>query len=108
MIHPEDQQRLDEAKAVMENATGPDQAIAIKRYRIMEDKAVRRALTDLDKVLSTSPIKGANRMLAYRHIEDASMRLGKDLQECSGENPYPESLNTATEKVDAPAPEVRT
>lgn len=81
MIHPEDQQRLDEAKAAMESAVGDEQAIAIKRYRILEDKAVRRALTDLDKILSTSPIKSANRMLTFRHIEDANFRIKADLEE---------------------------
>lgn len=106
MIHPEDQARIDEAKAAMEIATGPDQVAAVKRFRITEDKAIRRALTDLDELLSKSPVKSANRMLAYRHIEDASMRLGKDLQECSEPNPYPNSKDTSNTKVDPTAPEV--
>jgi hypothetical protein len=106
MIHTEDQARIDEAKLAMEAATGPEQAAATNRFRVIENKAIRRALTDLDVILSRSPIKSANRMLAFRHIEDASMRLGKDLQECSEPNPYPNSKDTSNTIVDATAPEV--
>lgn len=108
MIHPEDQERLNRAKKDMEEAAGPTEtAIAVRNYRILESKAVRRALTDLDTLLSTSPCKSAHRMLAYRHIEDASMRLGKDLSECAEPNPYPNSRDTGNTVVDPTAPEVR-
>lgn len=106
MIHPEDQARLDEAKREMETATGDQLAKAVQRYRILENKAIRRALTDLDVLLSKSPVKSANRMLAFRHIEDASMRLGKDLQECAEPNPYPNSRDTSNATVDPTAAEV--
>lgn len=106
MIHPEDKIELERALLAMKVASGAAQADTVKRYRILEDKAICRALTDLDTLLATSPVKSANRMLAFRHIEDASMRLGKDLQECAEPNPYPNSKDTSNVTVDATAPEV--
>lgn len=105
MINPDDQRRLDLAKSDMESAIGDQQETAVRNYRIIENKALRRALTDLGDLLNKSPVKSRNRSIAYTAIEDAVMRLGKDLQECDVPNPYPNSRDTSNTKVDPTAPE---
>lgn len=105
MLNPEDQKRLDEALAAMEAATGTDQVTAIRNYRIIENKALRRSLTDLGELLNKSGVKSRHRSIAFTAIEDAVMRLGKDLSECSEPNPYPNSRDTSNTKVDPTAPE---
>lgn len=105
MLNPEDQARLDEARREMETATGDAQVAAIRKYRVIENKALRRSLTDLGEMLSKSPVKSRHRSIAFTAIEDSVMRLGKDLSECSEPNPYPNSRNTANLTVDPTAPE---
>lgn len=45
----------------------------------------------------------ANNKLAYRHIEDASMRLGKVLHHMAAPNPYPKGNDVTTAEVDPQA-----
>jgi hypothetical protein len=105
MLNPEDQARLDKARSEMEAATGDAQAVAIRNFRVIENKALRRSLTDLGELLSKSPVKSRHRSIAFTAIEDSVMRLGKDLSECAEPNPYPNSRDTSNLKVDATAPE---
>lgn len=45
----------------------------------------------------------ANQKLAYRHVEDAKMRLGQVLHHMAAPNPYPQGNDPTTAKVDPQA-----
>lgn len=56
-----------------------DREIPNLHTAIQEDEKFIRDIENLVTALSQSPIKSAHRQLALRHLEDASMRLRRDL-----------------------------
>lgn len=74
---------------------------------IKEDKLLRQYLDGIARRLQVSPRKSRHRSLAITHLEDAVMRLGKDLQELGTPDPYPNSKDPSNAIVDRPATELR-
>ena len=70
---------------------------------VAETKQFRKDLDDQLKKLSASTRKSRNRSLAITHLEDCIMRLGKDLQELGTPDPYPESRNPASPRIEPTA-----
>lgn len=66
-----------------------DNAVNVTRKQIKDTAAYTKHLADDVKKMETNGVSDqgemiANLMLAYRHLEDASMRLGKVLQAFDG------------------------
>jgi len=72
---------------------------------VAQTKSVRLAVKELVESLNGAARKSRSRSLAITKLEEASMWLGKDLQELNEPNPYPNSHNPANPVIDAPAPE---
>lgn len=72
---------------------------------VAETKASRQSIKELHEALSTSPRKSRSRSLAITKLEEASMWLGKDLQELNEPNPYPNSHDSKDLSIDPTAPE---
>lgn len=70
-----------------------------------ETKDARLQIKTLVERLNASTRKSRSRSLAITKLEEASMWLGKDLQELNEPNPYPNSHNPASPVIDATAPE---
>lgn len=83
---------------------------ATKQQRVDLD-AVLQQMKDLKKQVQSSPDeefedKGeaiASQQLAIRHVEDAIMRSGMVLKNTGNPNPYPESYNPDSPKVEPTA-----
>lgn len=74
-----------------------------KEARIIDDKELRAAIEALVVRMKASPIKSAERMLAYRVLQTAKHWLGEDLREAADTNPYPEANNPSNAIVDPKA-----
>jgi hypothetical protein len=72
---------------------------------VAETKSLRSSLRDLAEALNQSPRKSRSRSLALTKIEEASMWLGKDLQELNEPTPYPTSHDPTLPGIDPTAPE---
>jgi hypothetical protein len=72
---------------------------------VAETKQARQTIKALHEELSASPRKSRSRSLAITKLEEASMWLGKDLQELNEPNPYPRSHDPKDPVIDATAPE---
>ena len=72
---------------------------------IADDKRWRLGIQKITDEMSASDRKSRSRSLAFTHLEDASMRLGKDLQELDVPNPYPSSRDPSSAKIEPSEPE---
>lgn len=72
---------------------------------VAETKSARQQIKDLHEALNSSPRKSRSRSLAITKLEEATMWLGKDLQELNEPNPYPRSHDPKDPVIDATAPE---
>ncbi len=72
---------------------------------VAETKQARQSIKELHEALSASPRKSRSRSLAITKLEEASMWLGKDLQELNEVNPYPTSHDPKIATIDPTAPE---
>ena len=72
---------------------------------VAETKEARQKIKELHEALSASDRKSRSRALAITKLEEASMWLGKDLQELNEPNPYPRSHDPKDPVIDATAPE---
>ncbi len=72
---------------------------------VAETKSNRLAIKGLVESLNASGRKSRSRSLAITKLEEASMWLGKDLQELNEPHPYPNSYNPQSPVIDATAPE---
>lgn len=72
---------------------------------VAETKLARRSIRNLLFAMAASPRKSRSRSLAVTKLEEASMWLGKDLQELNEPNPYPNSHNPESPVIDPTAPE---
>ena len=68
-------------------------------------KTLRVTIRDTVDNLNNSARKSRSRSLAITKLEEASMWLGKDLQELNEPNPYPNSHDPKDPKIDPTAPE---
>lgn len=76
-----------------------------KAARIRDDKLLRAKLRDIELHLKKSPIRSAERTLAFRAVQQSKHWLGEDLREAEdGPYPYPNSSNPQNTKVDPAAP----
>jgi hypothetical protein len=72
---------------------------------VAETKAARLVIRGMVEDLSASQRKSRSRSLAVTKLEEASMWLGKDLQELNEPNPYPNSHDPGNPAIDPSAPE---
>ncbi|MES2707130.1 MAG: hypothetical protein V4726_11070 [Verrucomicrobiota bacterium] len=72
---------------------------------VAETKQARQSIKELHESLTASPRQSRSRSLAITKLEEASMWLGKDLQELNEPNPYPRSHDPKDSVIDATAPE---
>lgn len=72
---------------------------------VAETKAARQVIKTLHESIAASERKSRSRSLAITKLEEASMWLGKDLQELNEANPYPRSHDPKDPVIDATAPE---
>ena len=72
---------------------------------VAETKSARLSIKNLHEAISASPRKSRSRSLAITKLEEASMWLGKDLQELNEPKPYPRSHDAKDPVIDATAPE---
>ena len=72
---------------------------------ITETKGFRQTIKTLHAQLDASPRRSRSRAFAITKLEEASMWLGKDLQELNEPNPYPRSCDPTDTVIDATAPE---
>ena len=72
---------------------------------VEETKTLRLAIKTAVDQLNGSPRKSRSRALAVTKLEEASMWLGKDLQELNEPDPYPNSRNPDSPVIDPTAPE---
>lgn len=70
-----------------------------------ETKSHRLALQVMVEALNNSPRKSRSRSLAITKLEEASMWLGKDLQELREADPYPNSRDPSNPVIDPSAKE---
>lgn len=80
-------------------------APAEKIAPVVETKAHRAVIRDQVESLNKSSRRSRSRSLAITKLEEASMWLGKDLQELNEPTPYPTSHDPAVPGIDATAPE---
>ncbi len=78
------------------NETTPEEVSAVK--------AQRKAIQLIHDEISTGPKSRAN-SLALTKLDEASMWLGKRLQELQVPNPYPTSRDPSVPSIDPTAPE---
>lgn len=77
-----------------------------ERDPIAETKLLRKEIRDLYQTLQTSARQSRPRSIARTKLEEASMWLGKDLQDLNPDgNPYPNSHDPSNLVVDPTAPE---
>jgi len=72
---------------------------------VAETKDARQTIKNLHEALSSSDRKSRSRSLAITKLEEASMWLGKDLQELNEPYPYPRSYDPKDPAIDATSPE---
>ena len=72
---------------------------------VAETKRARQLIKELTEELNCSARKSRSRSLAITKLEEASMWLGKDLQELNEPYPYPNSHNPNNPVIDPTAPE---
>jgi hypothetical protein len=73
---------------------------------VAETKTIRAAIQQLHGMLiAPNARKSRSRSLALTKLEEASMWLGKDLQELNQPNPYPTSHDPNVAAIDPTAPE---
>ena len=72
---------------------------------VTETKQFRLAIKTLVDELSSSVRKSRSRSIVLTKLEEASMWLGKDLQELNEPNPYPRSYDPKDPVIDQTAPE---
>lgn len=72
---------------------------------VAETKQFRLVIKTLVDEVSLSARKSRSRSLAITKLEEASMWLGKDLQELNEPNPYPRSHDPKDPVIDQTAPE---
>jgi hypothetical protein len=72
---------------------------------VAETKAARATIKNLVDTLNASPRQSRSRKLTITKLEEASMWLGKDLQELNEPNPYPTSHDPSVKEIDPTAPE---
>ncbi len=72
---------------------------------VRETKTHRLVIQSAVEELNKSPRKSRSRSLAITKLEEASMWLGKDLQELNEANPYPTSHDPEVTAIDPTAPE---
>lgn len=73
------------------------------RARIKDGKELRVEIEKLKERMQKSPIKSAERTLAYRSLQQAKHWLGEDLNIAGAENPYPNSMKPENPIVDPQA-----
>lgn len=67
---------------------------------VSETKQLRKDLDEVIQKIKGSPRKSAERTLALRKVQEAVMWLGMDLKDLNEPNPYPESYNPASPKIE--------
>lgn len=70
---------------------------------VAETKQFRKDLDGILQLLKNSPRKSRERSLAQTKIEEGIMWLGMDLKALNEVNPYPESYNPASPKIEPTA-----
>lgn len=72
---------------------------------VAEIKQFRLTIAEMVSRLNGAARKSRSRSLALTKLEEASMWLGKDLQELNEADPYPNSRNPSNLTIDPSAPE---